>query len=159
MDVTVQPPDAIETEFLCDVRVTLTPAQDIGQTPAGRRMVLIVRSGSFEGPRLRGEILPGGGDWLVMLANGVAELDIRASFRAHDGALILAKLTGVIDAAPAVFLRAVSGQPVDASEYYLRVTPRFETADERYAWLNRLVCVGTGAFGQHQAAFRMYALT
>jgi hypothetical protein len=29
-------------------------------------------------------------------------------------------------------------------EQYFRTTPRFETADERYAWLNRTVFVARG---------------
>jgi hypothetical protein len=41
--------------------------------------------------------------------------------------------------------RLLAGEAVDPSLYYMRTTPLFETGDARYAWLNRIVCVGTGA--------------
>jgi len=34
---------------------------------------------------------------------------------------------------------------VDPAKYYFRSAPSFETADERYAWLNRIVAVCSGA--------------
>ena len=36
------------------------------------------------------------------------------------------------------------GETVDPSTYYFRTTPRFETAHPKYAFLNRLLAVGTG---------------
>src|SRR3989304_8419978 len=50
-------------QHLYDMRVELEPPQIIGQTPQGNRQIFYVRSGTFEGPRLKGELLPGGGDW------------------------------------------------------------------------------------------------
>ena len=45
--------------------------------------------GHFEGPRLRGTVLPGGSaDWLLLRADGVLEMDLRATLRTDDGALI-----------------------------------------------------------------------
>jgi hypothetical protein len=41
--------------------------------------------------------------------------------------------------------RLAAGQEVDPSLYYMRTTPLFETGDARYAWLNRMICVATGA--------------
>jgi hypothetical protein len=41
--------------------------------------------------------------------------------------------------------RLAAGEPVDPSLYYMRTTPRFETAAPRYAWLNRTICVAAGA--------------
>ncbi len=41
--------------------------------------------------------------------------------------------------------RLTAGEPVDASLYYMRTTPRFETGAERYRWLNGLICVASGA--------------
>ena len=34
---------------------------------------------------------------------------------------------------------------VDRSLYVMRTQPRFETGAPRYAWLNRLIAVGSGA--------------
>jgi hypothetical protein len=40
--------------------------------------------------------------------------------------------------------RLSAGEAVDPSEYYFRIAPLFETASERYGWLNRVICVGLG---------------
>ena len=40
--------------------------------------------------------------------------------------------------------RMSRGEEVDASEYYHRVAPFFETASEKYSWLNGIVCVAAG---------------
>jgi hypothetical protein len=41
--------------------------------------------------------------------------------------------------------RLARGEDVDPALYYMRTTPWFETSAPAYAWLNRAVCVGTGA--------------
>ena len=53
-------------EHLYDMTVDLEPPQMIGGTPQGNRQIFYVRSGTFEGPRLKGELLPGGGDWFLL---------------------------------------------------------------------------------------------
>jgi hypothetical protein len=37
-------------------------------------------------------------------------------------------------------------------------TPRFETGDERYRWLNRIQAVGKGAFDGTTLAYQVYEL-
>jgi hypothetical protein len=54
----------LPVEYLCDFSVDLEPAQLIG-TPVGARMTFIAKGGSVEGPKIKGELLPGGGDWLM----------------------------------------------------------------------------------------------
>ena len=46
-------------------------------------------------------------------------------------------------------LRAEMADPakryqVDPSRYYFRTNPLFETGAEQYAWMNDIVCVGSG---------------
>lgn len=55
---------ALKSELLYEIRADLKAAQEIGTTPHGTRRIIYVTGGSFEGPRLKGEVLPGGGDWL-----------------------------------------------------------------------------------------------
>ena len=43
-------------------------------------------------------------------------------------------------------------------EIYFMTAPRFETGDERYAWLNDLVCVGEGKRLTEGVAYRVYAV-
>ena len=78
---------ALPVEYLFDMHVNLQPAQPI-PTPVGTRMTFITTGGVINGPKLRGELLPGGGDWLIVGSDGTGRVDVRATLRTHDGALI-----------------------------------------------------------------------
>ena len=153
-------PDVLTTEFLFDADIALAPTLELGATPLGTRSVYSVTGGTFEGPTLRGTFLPGGADWLLTLANGASELDVRATMRTDDGALIYVSYRGVIDIPPGVAARLFSadGESVDPSEYYFRTTPRFETGSEKYAWLNKTVCVGIGRPAPGNVRYRIFAV-
>jgi hypothetical protein len=110
------------------LRLETSPTEEIGATPNGRLSIFPITGGSFEGERLRGTVLAGGGDWVTAKAGGSLELDARVTLQTDDGALIHMTFTGVRD---------------DASHYF-RTLPRFETAAPKYAFLNRLLAVGTG---------------
>lgn len=151
-------PERLDTEFLFDIEAELDAPLAVGATPLGGRTIFPVTGGRFEGPRLRGEVVPGGADWFLTRANGVGELDVRVTLRTDDGALLYLTYRGVLDAKPEVMARVFAGQEVDLSEYYFRTTPRFETGDERYAWLNALVCVGVGRAAPGKVAYRVFAV-
>ncbi len=131
----------LESELLFEVTANLAEGQPIGQTPAGVRQIVYVSGGEFSGPEMSGEVLPGGGDWLLVRSDGVRQLDVRITLRTEDGALIYVRYPGVLRATPEVFQRIVQGEEVDPSEYYFRTTPVFETAAEEYRWLNSVVAV------------------
>lgn len=134
----------IETEFLCRIRVALEPARELGETPLGRRRIVAIAGGEFEGPRFSGRVLPGGADWQLVRADGVAYLDARYTLQTHDGALVYVRNRGYRHGPPEVMARLARGEPVEPGAYYQRATPWFETAAPSYAWLNRSVCVATG---------------
>jgi Protein of unknown function (DUF3237) len=110
------------------LRLDTSAAQKIGSTPRGAISIVPVTGGSFEGERLRGTVLAGGGDWVTAKVDGTFELDLRVTLETDDGALIHLTFTGVRD---------------DANHYF-RTLPRFETAAPQYAFLNRLLAVGSG---------------
>ena len=110
------------------LRLTTSATEEIGSTPHGTLSIFPVIGGSFEGGRLRGKVLAGGGDWVTEKADGTFELDLRVTLETEDGALIHMTFTGVRD---------------DAHDYF-RTLPRFETAAPKYAFLNRLLAVGIG---------------
>jgi uncharacterized protein DUF3237 len=97
----------------------------------GALTVFPISGGSFEGERLRGKVLAGGGDWVTVKPDGTFELDLRATLETDDGALIHLTFTGVRD----------------DENHYFRTLPRFETAAPQYAFLNRLLAVGIGEIG------------
>ena len=125
--------------------ITLAPPQELGDAPHGRRRIIPITGGRISGERVSGRVLPGGADWQVVRADGVAELDARYTIETADGALVYVSNRGVRHGPAEVLEKLAAGEAVDPSLYYMRTTPWFETGDARYAWLNRIVCVATGA--------------
>jgi len=135
----------LNLQHLFKAEISLAAAQELGATPQGRRRIIGITGGRFAGERLSGRVLPGGADWQVIRADGVADLDARYSLETSDGALIYVRNRGYRHGPAEVLRKLSAGEEVDPSLYYMRTTPRFETGDARYAWLNRIVCVATGA--------------
>lgn len=134
----------IRTELLFTVTITVAPPQLLGSTPLGDRRNVLISGGQFEGPRLRGTVLPGGSDWILLRADGVLQLDVRATLQTDDGALINMTYRGLRHGPAAVIDRLDRGEKVDPAEYYFRTAPFFETSAARYGWLNRIVAIATG---------------
>src|SRR5437879_2425822 len=138
---------AIRTTPLFDIDVDLNPKLNIGDGPLGRRILFGAAGGTFEGPRLRGEVMPGGGDWALFRADGAMTLDVRLTLRTNDDALVHMTYGGRWITPPE--LRADMADParrlqVDPSRYYFRTNPLFETCAPQYGWLNNIVCIGSG---------------
>ncbi len=112
--------------------------------PVGTRRILYAKRGTFSGAKLRGDLLPGGGDWVLQRQDGIAELDIRFVLRTDDEQLIYVTCDGIFDISPEMRERIRIGSEVDPSEYYFRTAVTFETGAEKYRWLNRLLAVGIG---------------
>ena len=119
---------AINSRPLMVLRLATAATEEIGSTPQGALTIFPVIGGSFEGERLRGKVLAGGGDWVRTRIDGVLTLDLRVTLETDDGGLIHMTFSGVRD---------------DANGYF-RTVPRFETATPKYAFLNRLLAVGIG---------------
>ena len=134
----------IRTAHLFTVTLKVGEIQPVGKTPFGDRRVAIVDGGSFEGARLKGTVLKGGTDWIIGRPDSVLQLDVRLTLQTQDGAIIAMTYRGYRHGPAAVIERLNRGEKVDASEYYFRTAPWFETASEKYAWLNRIVAVATG---------------
>jgi hypothetical protein len=135
---------AMNSRPLMTVRITAAPPQKLGTVPHGTRLIVPVTGGDFEGPRLRGKILTGGGDWLLLRSDGVLELDLRITLETDDHALIYMTFQGLRHG-PADAIAALGrGEVVDPARYYFRTVPSFETSAETYAFLNRIIAVGAG---------------
>ncbi|MDX1886213.1 DUF3237 domain-containing protein [Mycolicibacterium sp. 120270] len=149
--------DRLPAEHLFDMHVELEPAQLISTT-LGTRMTFITRGGVIDGPRLRGELLPGGGDWLLVGTDLIGRIDVRATLRTHDDALIHYETRGVIRIPADGLGRLAAGDTLSFDETYVRTTPKFETADERYAWLNEVVAVGYNVLSPNHIDYRIYRI-
>ena len=134
----------IRTTHLFTIALKVGEIQPLGKTPLGDRRVAVVDGGSFEGPKLKGSVLKGGSDWIIVRPDGALQLDVRLTLKTDDGHLIGMTYRGFRHGPAAVIDRLNRGEKVDASEYYFRTAPVFETSSEKYGWLNRIIAVATG---------------
>lgn len=67
---TYPPQYAPQLEFALQLRVTIDGAYTVGETERGKRIVIPITGGTFEGPLLKGTILPGGADYQMANADG-----------------------------------------------------------------------------------------
>jgi hypothetical protein len=158
LDPRVKAIGEIKTVHLFDIVIDLNPMLNIGEGPLGRRVLFGAAGGSFEGPKLRGEVLAGGGDWALFRSDGAMALDVRLTLRTHDDALVQMTYGGRW-ITPSE-LRADMADPakrsqVDPARYYFRTNPLFETGAKQYGWLNDTVCVGSGYLIEGGIAYKV----
>jgi hypothetical protein len=146
----------LELRHLCDLSVDLAAPMELGTSPRGVRRIIPIIGGEVTGERLRGRILNLGADWQTILGDGTAELDTRYGMETHDGALVDIRNFGFRHGPEDAIAALARGEDVDPGLYYMRTHPRFETGDPRYAWLNRTICVGTGARHKAQVKVTVY---
>jgi hypothetical protein len=132
------------SRLLMTLQVIVPQPQKLGVVPQGIRVIAPIAGGTFEGPRLRGKVLPGGGDWLLTRSDGVLDLDLRITLETDDGALIYMTSFGLRHGPPEVLAALSRGESVDPSRYYFRTAPRFETSAPQYAFLNQLIAIASG---------------
>lgn len=148
----------LQYELLFEMSADVPSGQEIGMMPLGMRRIFYVTGGTFAGPRLRGVVLPGGGDWLVERNDGTALLDVRATLQTDDGHLIYTNYRGYLYFPPLARAKEEAGQSLDWSDYYFRTAPFFETGSEKYAWLNNVLAVGVGEIGAGLVAYSVYEI-
>ena len=136
----------LHSKLLFHMSADLEEAQDVGATPHGNRRIYYVTGGAFEGPKLRGEVLPGGGDWLLLRPDGAGELDVRATLRTDDGHLIY------------TYSRCILRGRPDTSDFHFRTAAFYETASEKYGWLNQIVAVGVGTVEPHRVSYKVFEI-
>ncbi len=149
----------MKLEFLMSYHVDLKPPVEVGTGPFGTRLIFDVSAGTAEGPRLKGNFLASGGDWLLVDAEGVGRLDVRGTLETHDGAKIYIYYHGVLEMNEQVTQALASGGSTDYGDTYFITQPRFETGDPRYQWLNRVMAVAEGRLLPNAVEYRVYQVT
>lgn len=145
--------------FLYASRIEAAPPILVGPTHHGERRIINIKGGAFAGPRLSGKVLPGGADWQIIRADGVAELEARYTLETDDGALIYVFNRGIRWGPKEVMDRLAKGERVDPGGYYFRTAPIYETSAPKYEWLNRLVAVATGERHTDEVIITVYEVT
>lgn len=137
------PPTAPALAPLFTIELDPGPVRDIGPTPAGKRRIVPVVGGRFVGEALRGVVVAGE-DWITERNDGSFHLDVRLTLTTDDGQNILMRYQGLRHGPAEVMARLARGEDVAPEQYYFRIAPVFETASEPYAWLNRILAIGSG---------------
>ena len=114
-----------ELEFVLELKVKLGHALGVGQVAQGNRSVIPITGGTFEGPHIKGEVIPGGADYQMQnMDKGRTDLEAIYNIRTDDGVNILVRNIGII-----------------ADDYFF-CSPKFEAPlDSKYAWLNNAIYV------------------
>lgn len=132
-----------QLEFVVELKVKCEGAYQVGQTPHGNRFIIPIVGGTFEGPQMKGTILPGGADYQLQdNAHGRTELEAIYSIRTDDGVNIHVRNRGLI----------CTGQDSEGRpQFYFRTAPQFEAPmDSKYAWLNNAIYVCQPSMGGEQ---------
>ncbi len=103
-------PPTPRLEMLCHVAVKVATPQLIGTMLTGERRIIPIIGGRFEGPKMRGEILPGGADWQIVAADGTTSLEARYTLKTDDGALIYVRNVGLRHGPPEVLAAIKRGE-------------------------------------------------
>ena len=111
-------------EFAFEERVTLSPAVVLGETPYGRRQYIPITGGTIAGPKLKGEVIPGGWDYQLGLPGGCGTLSADYFLRAADGTVI-----HILNESFSCGMAGAGGE-----RSYFR--PRFEAPKGPHDWLN-----------------------
>ena len=148
----------LELEFTYDAK--LAPALVPGAGPYGTRMVMTVIDGQVKGERISGTLTGAGADWAVIGPDGWARLDVRAQIQTDDGAVIYVSYPGLLQLTEKVMEAVQTGAAgTDFDDQYFRTTPRLETGDERYAWVNQTLFVGRGRMIPGGVEYEVYRVT
>ena len=135
--------EAPQLEFVVELKVKCEGAYQVGQTSHGNRFIIPIVGGTFEGPQMKGTILPGGADYQLQdNAHGRTELEAIYSIRTDDGVNIHVRNRGLI----------CTGQDSEGRpQFYFRTAPQFEAPmDSKYAWLNNAIYVCQPSMGGEQ---------
>ena len=153
-----QQPPLPKLTFAFEVRATVGAPLEVGNVAQGRRRIVAITGGTFEGPNLRGKVMPGGADWQIIRADGFTELDTRYTLETDKGQIVYVQNAGMRHAAPDVMKRLLAGESVDPALVYFRTVPKFETASPDLQWLTRAVFVGMGERYPNDVRIRFFRL-
>ena len=126
------------------IQAQIGTSNSVGRGPLGVRSIAEVIGGSFEGERLKGVILTPGADWVLFDDAGMGHVDVRLTLKTDDGVHIYMRYVGVLEFNERTRRAMAEGGETEFGDTYFVTQPRFETGDERYAWLNYTVAVAEG---------------
>jgi hypothetical protein len=147
-------------EFVFRIRMELGIRQKLGPMPGGwMRGFVSAAGGTIDGPRLKGRVVSdSGGDWATYRPDNAVTFDARYMLEADDGTMIYMQNRGYRHAPPETAARMEALQPVEPSQYYMRVAPTFEAPPGKHDWLMRTIIVGSAERHGEHSIFDYYAV-
>jgi|SRR5579872_5912517 len=149
-------PTPPQLSFVMELRVNVGTPVEIGDVPGGRRRIIAIDGGTFEGPDVRGTVRAGGADWQIIRGDGVTELEARYTLETDAGELIYVRNAGIRHAPAGVMQKLLAGDPVDPSLVYFRTVPVFETSTARLQWLTRAIFLAAGERHPRDVVIRVW---
>lgn len=123
-----------KTEHMWDAKVKVASMIMIGESKRGIRRVIPITGGTFEGPKIKGEVLPGGEDWQLVRPDGDTELNARYLLKTDDG-VVIQVINKVLMHTP---------KPGEQAQPYVRSVIDLEApVDSKYEYLNHAIYIGT----------------
>jgi hypothetical protein len=144
--------------FAFEVHAQLGEPIELGTVPRGRRRIIPIVGGTFEGSGMKGRVLNNGADWQIVRTDGFAELDTRYALETDQGQVIYVQNAGIRHAAPDIMKKLLAGEAVDPQRVYFRTVPTFETSAPELQWLTRSIFVGTGERYPSEVIIRFWRL-
>ena len=83
-------------------------------------------------------------------------LDVRGTFETHDGAFIYVEYYGRLELTPAVQAALAGEGSTEYGESYFVTTPRMQTGDPRYQWVNNIMCVARGKLSPGRVDYEVF---
>jgi Protein of unknown function (DUF3237) len=147
-------------DYVMQTRVMTAPRMVLGDYGGtGQRLMITVTGGDFDGPNLKGRVVPGGTEWPLVRPDGIGTIDARYTFETHDRVFINVRNTGYRYGPAEVMARvAANAEIVDPAEYYFRTYTVFEAPVGPYDWLSRFVFFGIAERHPHLLFVRYYRL-
>lgn len=136
--------DTLQSEFLVNLTLEAQSPHEVGGAGGGR-LVVPVSGGVFDGPRMKGTVIPPSGDWILERPDGSRVLDVRLLLQTDDAQAVYVSWRGIAYDLPGGGL-------------FARILPVFETRAANYAWLNNVVSVGVYRGLARGIAYRVYRI-
>jgi hypothetical protein len=146
-------------EFAFEIRALIGTPLGSGPGRLGHRRVIPITGGTVTGPRLTGEVIPGGADYELIRPDGNSVIEAHYALRAGDGTVIYVRNVGLFVAPAEVIARLDAGAAVEADEYYFRSAPVFDAPDGPQGWLSDRLFVAACRFSNEEVSIRVHCVT
>ena len=137
----------LNSKWAFDLHLNLdrTQIQPIGEVGTKKRAIVPISGGRFEGPTMKGLVLPGGADWVSINPDGNFEIDVRLTLKTAENELIYTSYQGVFWADEPSLKKYYKGELLNENQCYIRTVLKFETSSSRLSRLNQRLFIGKGS--------------